>query len=133
MESSEKPRQTDEKLRYGNSPATAPANEAGPASRVDTLVQYDDDTSPPEVWVAVRVYSIRKPNLYREGRIDLPKTPQEISRMVQIVAGAIAEELDGQYGDRHDPAEVARLAQEGLTDCIKQIRGEKKTFSHGGA
>ena len=124
----EKPRASSERLRFNGQPGTGQVV-AGPAERVKVLVQFDDETAPPKMWVLVQVYSTRKPDLHREGVIHLPC--KGLERKVQILAGAIAEELCGVYGDAHDPGEIARLAGIGLRDCSRQLGDYKKTYSFG--
>lgn len=94
------------------------------------LIQFDDETSPPTPWVLVQVFSVVKPNVRREGVIDLPR--KRLERDVMTLAGAIAEELCGQYGDVLDPDEIAHLSREGLRQCEDELKGMNKTFSFAG-
>ena len=82
------------------------------------------------MWVLIKVFSVVKPDVHREGVINLPSR-KNLDRKVAVLAGAIAEELCEQYGDPLDPGVIANLAVSAYHDCANRLTGALKTYSFG--
>lgn len=74
--------------------------------------------------VLVQVFSWARPGAIKQGRIDALHQPSSAAEMCQragAVAGAMAEMLCDQFGDRMDPSEAARVAVE---QCARLLSEE---------
>ena len=74
-------------------------------------------------WANVRVHSGRKPDLCREGNVQIQGSTTEITRKVGWLAGGIAETLCEDYGDSVEPSEISRLAVECYEEGWKEVHG----------
>ena len=93
----------------------------GPPCRVKVRLFQNPKTG--VQWANVRVHSGRKPDLCREGNIQMRESSQEMERRVGWLAGGIAETLCEDYGDSVEPSEISRLAVECYGACWKEVHG----------
>lgn len=80
--------------------------------------------------ILVQVYSHVRPGAIKQGRIArLAQTGRmETMQLAGVTAGAIAEMLCDQFGDRIDPDECARVA---LDQCMKLLMDEAQDGKAG--
>ena len=90
--------------------------EMGPPCRVNVRLMQNPKTK--VQWANVRVHSRRKPDMLREGNVELRGSLSEMCKKVGWLAGGIAETLCEDYGDVIEPSEVAGLASECYRECL---------------
>lgn len=76
--------------------------------------------------VLVQVYSHARPGAIKQGRMaraELPSTRMALVQKVGLTAGALAEMLCEQFGDRLDPSECARV---GLEQACRMLEAEAR-------
>lgn len=67
----------------------------------------------------VRVKSNIRPLIW--GTIEVDVNASRIEKLIAAAAGAIAEQQNEAYGDRHNPDYCAKLAVEAYHDCLRKI------------
>lgn len=67
----------------------------------------------------VRVKSNIRPLIW--GTIEVDVNASRIEKLIAAAAGAIAEQQNEDYGDRHNPDYCAKLAVEAYHDCLRKI------------
>lgn len=74
-------------------------------------------------FMRVNLRSVIKPLLTSRYEIDMDKYTNESTflAMVALAGGAIAERQCDLYGDRHDPDECAKAAQEAAREVLRRI------------
>jgi ABC-type molybdenum transport system ATPase subunit/photorepair protein PhrA len=73
-----------------------------------------------ETMIAIYVSSTHKPELKAKAHIrpSQCKNAADLYYHIEVAAGACAEQLAEQYGDRLDPAECARAAREVVIEAL---------------
>lgn len=75
----------------------------------------------------VQVHSWARPGAIKQGRLargaQLDLMPAALAQRCGVVAGAVAEMLCDQFGDRLDPSECARVAVEQASQLLAAERG----------
>ena len=105
----------------GNYQAKRPANIIqDPHAQKNEVSCIVGDNGFGETMIAIYVSSTHNPLLKAKGEIrpGICKNAADLYYKIEVTAGACAEHLAEQYGDRLDPEECARAAREAVIEAM---------------